>query len=107
MQVDITGGLRDLAKAADRIAALFEWEKLAEQERGSRALPGFRIRNHNREDIIDLYGAFLSLSRSLHAVLNGTDIGFTTEQWKDWQEELREVEERVQSFNIMDKYIKP
>lgn len=107
MHVDISGGLRDLGKVADRIATLLEWEKLAEQERGSRALPPFRLRDHNREDIIELYGHFINLSKTLHAVLDGADVGFTSEQWKLWSQRLRELDQRVRGFDIIQKYIKP
>jgi len=107
MAIDVDGALQDLAKAADHLAALLEWEKLAEQERGSRALPPFRLRDHNREDILDLYGQFVNLSKSLHNVLDSTDVGFTSEQWDLWREQLRKLDTRVRGFDIIAKYIKP
>ena len=78
MQVDIPGALHDPAKVADRIAALLEWEKLAQQERGSRALPTFQLRDHDREDIADLYGGFLNLSMSIKMSWTETELSSPT-----------------------------
>jgi hypothetical protein len=107
MEIDVAGALRDLGLVADRLAALLEWEKLAQQERGSRKLPPFSFRDHNRNDIIDLYGHFLSLSSSLHAILDSTDGTFVDEERHTWWRQLRKLEDRVQCFGIMDNYIKP
>jgi hypothetical protein len=52
MEIDVAGALRALGLVADQLAALLEWEKLAQQERGSRLLPPFNFQDHNRNDII-------------------------------------------------------
>ena len=107
MEIDVAGALRDLGIVADRIAALLEWERLAQHERGSRALPPFSFRDHNRSDIIDLYGHFLSLSLSLHALLGRSDLVLADEQCRAWQRQLHQLDERIHCFGIMEKYIKP
>jgi hypothetical protein len=107
MEIDVAGALRDLALAADRLAESLEWEALAQQERGSRGLPPFPYRDHNRNDIITLYGQFLSLSMELHAALQDPGLTLPNEQGHAWQRQLRHLVERVQAFGIMDKFIKP
>lgn len=107
MQVDIPAALQELKRVADRIEELLEWEKLAQQERGSRALPPFQLRDHDRKDIIDLFGWFLNLSMSIHEVLDRPDFEALGEQRQRWQRRLRALEERVQGLGIIDKYIKP
>ena len=107
MQIDIPGGLRELASVADRLAALLEWEKLAEQERGSRSLPPFRLRDYNCQDIIDLYGRFLNLSTSITKVLERAGNAFPPEQTDIWWRQLRTLGQRVHGFGIIDRFIKP
>jgi hypothetical protein len=105
--IDIPGALRDLGTVADRLATLLEWEKLAEQERGSRALPPFRLADHNRKDILDLYGRFLSLGTCVSNILERMNHQFPPEQAEYWWEQLRQLQQRVEGFGIIDKFIKP
>ena len=107
MQIDISGALRDLAKVADRIAELLEWEKLAQQERRPHVPPAFQLCDHNRKDIIDLYSWFLNLSMSAHEVLDSSDFEIPEEQRGRWQRRLRELEKRVDDCRIIDRFIKP
>jgi len=107
MEIDVAGALRALGLVADQLAALLEWEKLAQQERGSRLLPPFNFHDHNRNDILDLYGQFLNLSSSLHALFERSDLTLADEQCRTWQRQLRQLDERIHCFGIMEKYIRP
>jgi hypothetical protein len=107
MNVDLASGLRELGQVADRLATLLEWEKLAQQERDHRPLPPLRLPEHNRKDILDVYGWFLSLSASIRKFLEHSESAYPAEQAERWWRQLRELEHRVQRFNIIDEFIKP
>ncbi|MBI5764448.1 MAG: hypothetical protein HZA51_13075 [Planctomycetes bacterium] len=70
MEADVPAYMRDLEKVADRIEAMFEWEALAQQERGSRALPPFVLSYKNQQEIADLYAQFSFICMSLHMMLD-------------------------------------
>lgn len=107
MNIDIPGALHELSSVADRLMALLEWDRLAQEERGTSALPPFHIRDHNRRDIIDLYSAFLNLRETLQRVLEQSAFEYPAEERDLWLRTLREMNDRVSSQEIMQRFIRP
>jgi len=105
MESEISAAIRELGRLADRIAATVEWDKLAEEEHGSPRLPPFRLREHNRQEIMDMYWEFFALSNQVHAMLNRVDIGGSLDQRKKWRRDLAEAESRIQHIDVIEKYI--
>ncbi|MCB9852821.1 MAG: hypothetical protein H6819_06975 [Phycisphaerales bacterium] len=107
MEPDIPGALCDLEKLADHLATLLEWEKLAEQEHDSRALPPFRLEHHNREDIIDLYSQFLELRSGIQRVIDEHDPMIPGDNRDTWNRRITALDLRVRQLGIMEKFIRP
>ena len=107
MELDVPGTLKDLESVAAHLATLLEWDQLAEQERDTRALPPFRLQNHNREDIIDLYSQFLCLRTGIHAVLESRSLLIPDEQREPWKERLLVLEQKVRGLRILERFIRP
>lgn len=106
MESEISAAIRELGRLADRIAATVEWDKLAEEEHGSSRLPPFRLREHNRQEIIDMYWEFFMLRNQVHAMLNRVDIGGSLDQRKKWRQDLADAESRVHRIEFIEKYIR-
>jgi hypothetical protein len=105
METDVPAYLRDLEKVADRIAAMFEWEALAQQERGSRALPPFVLSYKNQQEIADLYSQFSFICMCLHMMLDDPKTNCSIPQREEWQRQLRKLECRVQDLATSDRFI--
>lgn len=106
MESEISAAIRELGRLADRIAATVEWDKLAEEEHGSPRLPPFRLREHNRQEILDMYWEFFGLRNQVYAMMNRVDVGGTLEQRAKWRRDLAEAESRVQHIDQIEKYIR-
>ncbi|MBK8270284.1 MAG: hypothetical protein IPK83_19110 [Planctomycetes bacterium] len=107
MELDVPGTLKDLESVAAHLATLLELDQLAEQERDSRALPPFRLQDHNREDIVDLYSQFLNLRTGIHAVLDSQSLLIPDEDRESWKERLWALEQQVRRLRIMERFIRP
>lgn len=105
METDVPGYLQDLEKVADRIEAMFEWEALAQQEHGSRALPPFVHSYKNQQEIADLYGQFSFICMCLHMMLDDPKTNCSIRQREEWQHQLRKLENRVQDLATSDRFI--
>lgn len=106
MNIDVPAALRDLEKVADRIAAMLEWEKLAQQERGSRSLPPFVFSQKNWQEFSELRAQFSFLCMSLHMTLGDPELACSGSQREAWREALRKLEEWVYSLGRDDRFIK-
>lgn len=107
MELDISGALKDLEGVVIHLATLLEWDKLAEQEHDSRALPPFRLQNHNREDIIDLYSQFLDLRNGVQRAMENRTSLIPDELHDSWKERLQALDQRVRRLRIMETFIRP
>ena len=106
MESEVSAAIRELGRLADRIAATVEWDKLAEEQHGSPSLPPFRMREHYRQEILDMYWEFFRLRNQVHAMLNRVDIGGTLDQRAKWHRDLAEAESKVQHIDKIERYIR-
>lgn len=106
MNIDVPAALRDLEKVADRIAAMLEWQKLAQQERGSRSLPPFVLSQKNWQEFSELQAQFSFLCMSLHMTLEDPELTCSGRQRETWREALHKLEKWVYSLGRDDRFIK-
>jgi len=106
MNIDVPAALRDLEKVADRIAAMLEWQKLAEQERGSRSLPPFLLSQKNARELDELAAHFSFLCMSLRMHLDDPELVCSGSQRETWRETLHQLEKWVYSLGRDDRFIK-
>ena len=106
MESEICAAIRELGRLADRLGAPVEWDKLAEEQHGSPSLPPFRMREHYRQEILDMYWEFFQLRNQVQAMLNRVDIGGTLEQRAQWRRELASIESRTQHIDQIERYIR-
>lgn len=95
MQPDITGALRDLAKVAERIAALREWQRLAHVERTRNPHSSLFIPDSDQQEIDTLCGSYMQLDLSIHEALARLELDCSPEQKKRWERRLHELEQTV------------
>lgn len=105
MEIDVADALRDLGMVANHIAAMFEWDTLAQQEHGSRALPPFFFGQKNRQELDDLYSQFLFLCMNIHMILEDPTLRCTSEQREAWRSRLSEIQEWVQCVSRSKGFI--
>ena len=92
MPIDIPDALQSLDDLVDRIAALIEWDKLAQQERRPDMLASSSPRDSIQEDVKSLYGAFVESSVSIREFLDLPDSVWTPAQRTKWLKQLNKLQ---------------
>jgi hypothetical protein len=67
----------------------------------------FGSRTTTARTFLDLYGRFLNLGTCVSNVLERMNHQFPQEQTEFWWEQLRQLQQRVEGFDIITKFYKP
>ena len=107
MEPDIDAALRDLTNVANRLGELLEWRKVEQQGHRPHTPPAFQLRDHTRDDIIDLYSWFLNLSLGVRQAIDLATPNLGHHQRTAWEQRLAKLEHHVGQLGIFERFIRP
>jgi len=107
MTSDLPEGLRQLARAARKLAELYEWAKLDREQHRPHMPPSFQVSNHSSEEIRTQYTAFLGTLMDVKESLAVNAETLSHHQVRQWQLQIRQLESEVRGLNVSERFIRP
>ena len=107
MEIDIPAALQELKELAEKLKALREWARLAEEEARPEIPPSFQLSNNLEEDARPVYAAFVSKAFSTRCALNDPNLTITPAQKQEWQNMLDELQRQVRILHSTETFIRP
>ena len=107
METDIPEALQELKTVGEKLKALREWAKLAEEETRPEVPPSFQLGNHLGEDARPLYAAFVGKALSVQITLNDPNLVVTPADKGKWQNMLDHLQRQIRLLHLTESFIKP
>ena len=100
METDIPAALQELKELAEKLKALREWAKLAEEEARPGIPPSFQLSNHLEDDVRPVYAAFAGKVLSVQSTLNDPNFAATPADKRKWQNMLDNLQGQIRLLHL-------
>ena len=100
METDIPEALQELKTMAEKLKALREWAKLAEEEARPNLPPSFQLGSNLGEDTRPLYAAFVGKALSVQTTLNEPNFSVTPADKRKWQNMLDTLQGQIRLLHL-------
>ena len=107
METDIPAALQELKTMAEKLKALREWAKLAEDEARPNLPPSFQLGSNLGEDARPLYAAFVGKALSVQITLNAPNLAVSPADKEKWQNMLDHLRKQIRLLHLTESFIKP
>jgi len=107
METDIPATLQELKEMAEKLKALREWAKLAEEEARPGIPPSFQLSNNLEDDVRPVYAAFAGKALGVQISLNDPNFAVTPADKQEWHNVLERLQRQVRLLHLTESFIRP